>query len=94
MVAEEAEVFRKGLALGVDAVASDSEDEDAACPGAGLAGESGEELKKEILEAEIDEDLLAAVKGGPRRGSRGSFTAEEAERPDFAVGGAAGEVVE
>lgn len=104
MVLEEAEVFRKGLALGVDIVVpSDSEDDDtvdnggrrslSVSPSRGGGGGggvgkgteevSGEELKKEILEAEIDEDLLAVSKGGKRRGSRGSFSAEEAERPDF-----------
>ncbi|GAA5914654.1 hypothetical protein JCM6882_003592 [Rhodosporidiobolus microsporus] len=114
MVAEESEVFRKGLALGVDDVPSDSEDDDegsapsssssanhphhaGAGLGLGLGAErdvSGEELKREILETEEEEVRRAQeAQGlpGRRRGSRGSFSAEEAERVRAEVGVKAGE---
>ncbi|BGP16808.1 hypothetical protein JCM10213_004656 [Rhodosporidiobolus nylandii] len=76
MVAEESLVFRKGLALGVDDVPSDS-DSDGEGEYAGEREVSGEELKREILEAPEEE----VEEGRARRGSRGSFSAEDAERP-------------
>ncbi|BGP40717.1 hypothetical protein JCM10449v2_004679 [Rhodotorula kratochvilovae] len=48
MVAEESEVFRKGVALGVDEVPDESDDE-----AEGRGEVSGEELKKELLETTV-----------------------------------------
>ncbi|GAA5981633.1 hypothetical protein JCM11641_003924 [Rhodosporidiobolus odoratus] len=82
MVAEESVVFRKSLAMGVDDVPSDSESEDAAKEHLGDKEVSGEELKREILEApEVEESVTSAGGANRRRGSRGSFSAEQAERP-------------
>ncbi|GAA6008783.1 hypothetical protein JCM10207_001723 [Rhodosporidiobolus poonsookiae] len=82
MVAEESEIFRKGLALGVgvDDVPSDSDDESSS--GGGLVAErdvSGEELKRELLETEVSREVEEEARA--RRGSRGSFGGAEGERP-------------
>ncbi|GAA5851687.1 hypothetical protein JCM8547_001173 [Rhodosporidiobolus lusitaniae] len=96
MVAEESEVFRKGLALGVDEVPSDSSDAEDAAQGGGEEGRderdvSGEELRREILEAEVDEELVESARR--RRGSRGSFGAGAAGRPEMGRRGSRDEIV-
>ncbi|GJN91076.1 hypothetical protein Rhopal_004091-T1 [Rhodotorula paludigena] len=71
MVAEESEVFRKGVALGVDDVPDESDEDDEDAEGKRQSEVSGEELKKEILETTV------------QRSPRPSFNSDDAHRPSL-----------
>lgn len=64
MVAEESEVFRKGVALGVDDVPDESDEEDEDAEGKRQSEVSGEELKKEVRHAVCCSSVAAADADG------------------------------